>query len=107
MHVESSFVLLTRAGLRAPLRASLGDPPECYRQACVRHRWFGYQPSPNWKLPTDEAGLRDVLACAVTREQTAEGVCARDERGGRAQTRAADAAECDGMTRLYWRTHEY
>ena len=108
-HVEGGFALLHAANIRAPLRDSLGDQPICYRQNCSRHRWFRYQPAPNWVLPNDEDGLRQVQACAVGREQAAQ--CGtrpitsmREEHN---LPGAGASPQCDGLHRLYWRSHEY
>ena len=106
---EGGFALLHAANIRAPLRDSLGDQPICYRQNCSRHRWFRYQPAPNWVLPNDEDGLRQVQACAVGREQAAQ--CGtrpitsmREEHN---LPGAGASPQCDGLHRLYWRSHEY
>lgn len=123
-HVEAGFVLLFRARIRRPLRDSLGETPRCYRHNCSMHRWFRYSPSPNWALPTDETGLRQIHACVVRRE-LGGGQCHRGRHAHgeeevttstmrlelrhelRAQEAARRASSCDGMHQLYWSTHEY
>ena len=99
LHVEGGFALLQAARIRRHLRDSLGDPPMCYRHNCSRHRWFRYQPAPNWQLPIDEEGLEQVKACAVMREDGAVGQCR--------SSASAVAPGCDGLFSLYWRSHEY
>ena len=109
-HVSDSFHLLWLAKIRHPLRWSLGgDEAKCHRHNCSRHPWFLFSPSPNWHLPTDEQGLRQVHACAVAREDGAGvGTCAAapsESAVGRPLTQPR--LPCDGMTSLYWSTHEY
>ena len=116
-HVEATFALLAAAKIRRKLRDSLGDRPLCYRQNCSRHRWFNYQPAPNWKLPDDEEGLRQIRACTVRLEGAAQCHNVNSVHGQRSITdtvarrlgsvAAPDATPCDGMRKLYWSMHEY
>ena len=112
-HVESSFALLYHARIRRHLRWSLGENPKCYRHACAMHRWFLYQPSPNWRLPEDEEGLKEVAACVVSHETSNEQCRAMHDRPWLPGHDAALAPSltptrhCDGLFKLYWRSHEY
>ena len=101
-HVDASFNLLDQAGIRMPLRWALGR--QCVRHNCSRHRWFLFSPQPGWKLPRDEAGLRQVHACSVLKERrelcrTGGPFLPEGERPRRRRV------ECDGMLGLYWREH--
>ena len=110
-HVEAGFVVLSAAHIRRNLRDSLGGAAaRCHRENCSRHRWFRYTPSPNWKLPTDEAGLRDVHACTARRVHGGGLQCRRGSQNReppQVLREAARQTRCDGMHRLYWSTHEY
>lgn len=84
------------------------------------HRWYRLIPVPNWRLPSDLDGMRQVRACVTTRMHRP--ACRALPRSGGGlrfaeehhevepdwvredTTRNASAnITCDGMVELYWR----